>query len=178
VCNKRGIGDSEILKTRLLIIIGCLTLIVIGVYLNFEYHKNVIYPLNLVENNLEKIIGTSDKILISNYLKDIKVLLQIVIEYLPEDKNPVWFFPTESTNFLRINKNIDQMTRSLNEISSFSQDNSPYYTGMLDINDRSSTILENIRDAKGFVYASITNMIFTLMWEIGIVGLIVVKTRK
>jgi len=119
------------MKSRLLIIIGCLGLITIGVYLNFEYHKDVIYPLNLVENNLEKIIGTTDKILISNYLSDTKVLLQIFIEHLPKDKNPVWFFPTESTNFLRIDKNVDQMTRSLNELSLFPQDTSSYHTGML-----------------------------------------------
>ena len=166
------------MKNRFLIIIGCLCLIAIGVYLNFEYYKDVIYPLNLVENNLEKIIVTTDKIIISIYLKDTKVLFQIVLDYLPEDKNPVWFFPTQSTNFLRIDKNIDRMIRDMNEFSSWPPDTSSYHTGMLDMNDRSELLLENIGDAKGFIYASPTNMIFTLVWVIGVVGLIVVKTRK
>ena len=44
-------------------------------------------------------------------------------------KNPVWIFSTESTNFLRIQNNIDTMIISANVISSISKDNSAYHTG-------------------------------------------------
>lgn len=166
------------MKNRFLIIIGCLGLIAVGVYLNFEYYENSIRPLNAIEDNLKKIISTTDEMLISDYLYQIKIGLHFFMEDLPDDKNPVWFLPTESTNFLRIEKNVDQMTTSINEISLFPKYNSAYHTGMLDINNRSEVLLENIGDAKGFVYASPTNMIFTLMWVIGVVVLIEVKNRK
>jgi hypothetical protein len=165
------------MKTRLYIIIGCVGLIIFGGYLNFEHYQNSIRPLNTIENNLSKIISTSDEMLISDYLLQIKIGLHFFMENLPDDKNPVWNYPTESTNFLKIEKNVDRMTMSINKISSISKDNSAYHTGMLDINDMSEMLLENIRDAKGFAYASITNIIFTLMWVTGVVGLIVVKTR-
>jgi len=82
--------------------------------------------------------------------------LDIVMVNLPETidadgkliaKNPVWIFSTESTNFLRIQNNVDAMITSVNEISSIPKDNPAYHTAMLDINDRSISLKINIIDA-------------------------------
>jgi len=166
------------MKSRLLIILGCLGLIVIGVYLNFEYYQDTIQPLNLIENNLNKIIDTSDEILILNYLSEIKLELHLIMEYLPEDKNPVWFFPTESTNFLRIENNVNGMITMTEKISTVPKDSSVYHTGMMNINDIAEIIRENIADATGFLYGSALNIFFTLIWVYGIIGLAIMWIRK
>ena len=48
-------------------------------------------------------------------------------------KNPVWIFPTESTNFLRIESDVDSMIGSIDKISTVPTDSSAYHTGMLRI---------------------------------------------
>jgi hypothetical protein len=101
-----------------------------------------------------------------------------VIEKLPEDKNPVWMFPTETTNFLKIENDVNAMITMTDKISTIPKDSSAYHTGLLDIDQRSLYIQENIMDAKGFLYASATNVFFTLVWVLGVVGLTKMWIRK
>jgi len=93
-------------------------------------------------------------------------------------KNPVWIFSTESTNFLRIQNNIDTMITSVNEISSISKDNSAYHTGMLDINDRAELLKTNVMDATPYMYVSPANMMMSVIWVAAIIGIFAVLKRK
>ncbi|MBL7018769.1 MAG: glycosyl transferase, partial [Nitrosopumilus sp.] len=93
-------------------------------------------------------------------------------------KNPVWIFGTESTNFLRIQNNIDTMFAGLDEISSLSKDNSAYHTGMLDINDRALLLKINIMDATPYMYVSPANMMFSVIWIAAIIGIFAMLKRK
>ena len=100
------------------------------------------------------------------------------MEKLPENKNPVWVFPTETTNFLRIENDVNRMITMTEKISTAPKDSSAYHTGLLDIDQRSLYIQENIVDAKGFLYASATNVFFTLVWLFGVTGLTEIWIRK
>jgi len=160
------------MKTRTLILIGCIGIIAVGFYLNFEYYQSTIHPLNLANNNLNDIVTSSDHTVISTHWSEIKQNLIQVMEKLPESKNPVWMFPTEATNFLRIENDVNTMITMTEKISTVPKDSSAYYTGMLDIGQRSLYIQENIADAKGFLYASTTNVFFTLVWLLGVTGLL------
>jgi len=93
-------------------------------------------------------------------------------------KNPVWIFGTESTNFLRIQNDIDTMLVNVDELSSLSKDNSAYHTGMLDINDRASLLKVNIMDATPYMYVSPENMMFSTIWIGLIIAIIVLLKRK
>jgi len=93
-------------------------------------------------------------------------------------KNPVWIFSTESTNFLRIQNNIDTMITSVNEIASISKDNPAYHTAMLDINDRSISLKINIMDATQYMYISPANMVLSVVWVAAIIGIFAVLKRK
>ena len=159
------------MKTRTLIVIVLIGIIAVGFYLNFEYYQNTIHPLNLANNNLNDIVTSSDHTVISTHLSEIKQNLISVMEKLPENKNPVWMFPTETTNFLRIEDDVNRMITMTEKISIVPKDSSAYHTGMLDIDQRSLYIQENIIDAKGFLYASVANVFFTLVWLIGVTGL-------
>ncbi len=150
------------MKTRLTIV--CIIVVVVGLYLNFDFYQSTIHPLNLANNHLSDIATSSDHAVIQTHLVEIK-------QNLPEEGNPVWIFPTETTNFARMQSNLDVMIVSVEKISTIPKDSSAYHTGMLDIDQRSSYIQENIADAKGFLYASAANVFFTLVWLIGVTGL-------
>jgi len=150
-------------------------------------YNDDIYPLDRIRGNLDGIMTSSDPEVIRGHLISIQSDLDLVVAHLPEitnsdgkviSKNPVWLFGTESTNFLRIQNNVDTMITSVNEISSISKDNSAYHTGMLDINDRALILKINIMDATPYMYVSPANMMLSVIWIAAIIGIFAALKRK
>ncbi len=170
-----------------LAMITIFTIIVFGGYMAISGYNNDIYPLDRIRGNLDGVITSSDPLVIHDHLVSIQSDLDLVMTTLPETidtngkvvaKNPVWIFGTESTNFIRIQNNIDTMITSVNEISSISKDNSAYHTGMIDITDRALLLKINIMDATPSMYVSPTNIISSIIWVAAIVGIFSVLKRK
>ena len=166
---------------------GILAIIVFGGYMAISGYNADIYPLDRIRGNLDGIISSSDPNVIRNHLVAIQGDLDVLMVNLPEttnsdgevvSRNPVWIFGTESTNFLRIQNNIDTMFGSVDEISSLSKGNSAYHTGMLDINDRASLLKTNIMDATPYMYVSPENMMFSTVWIAAIIGIFAALKRK
>jgi cellulose synthase/poly-beta-1,6-N-acetylglucosamine synthase-like glycosyltransferase len=167
--------------------IGIVAIIVFGGYMAISGYNTDIYPLDRIRGNLDGVISSSDPLVIHDHLVSIQSDLDLVLVNIPETtnvngkviaKNPVWIFGTESTNFLRIQNNIDTMVTSVNEISSIPKDNPAYYTGMLDINDRALLLKINIMDATPSLYVSPANIISSIIWVAAIVGIFSVLKRK
>ena len=169
-----------------LAMVGILAIIVFGGYMAISGYNNDIYPLDRIRGNLDGVITSSDPKIIHDHLVAIQTDLDLVMINIPETidangivaKNPVWMFGTESTNFLRIQNNIDTMIVSVNESSSISKDNSAYHTGMLDINDRALLLKINVMDATPYMYVSPENMMMSIIWVAVIIGIFAVLKRK
>jgi len=170
-----------------LAMITIFTIIVFGGYMAISGYNNDIYPLDRIRGNLDGVITSSDPLVIHDHLVSIQSDLDLVMINIPETidtngkviaKNPVWIFSTESTNFLRIQNNIDTMVASVNEISSISKDNSAYHTGMLDVNDRALLLKINIMDATPYMYVSPANMMLSAIWVAALIGIFIVLKRK
>ena len=169
-----------------LAMVGILAIIVFGGYMAISGYNNDIYPLDRIRGNLDGVITSSDPKIIHDHLVAIQTDLDLVMINIPETidangivaKNPVWIFSTESTNFLRIQNNIDTMIVSVNEISSISKDNSAYHTGMLDITDRALLLKINIMDATPSLYVSPANILSSIIWVAAIIGIFAVLKRK
>ena len=170
-----------------LAMVGILAIIVFGGYMAISGYNTDIYPLDRIRGNLDGIVSSSDPNVIRDHLVAIQTDLDAVMVNLPETidadgkliaKNPVWIFSTESTNFLRIQNNINTMITSVNEISSIPKDNSAFHTGMLDINDRSISLKINIMDATQYMYISPANMVMSVIWVAAIIGIFAVLKRK
>ncbi len=181
--NKATMSKS-IYKFAMLVI---LAIIVFGIYMAISGYNTDIYPLDRIRGNLDAVVSSSDPDTIRDHLVAIQADLNTVMANLPEitdaggqvvSKNPVWLFATESTNFLRIQNNIDTMFAGVNEISSISKDNSAYHTGMLDINDRALLLKINIMDATPYMYVSPANMAFSVIWLAAIIGILALLKRK
>jgi len=170
-----------------LAMVGILAAIVFGGYMAISGYNTDIYPLDRIRGNLDGIVSSSDPNVIRDHLTAIQTDLDIVMVNIPDTmdangnliaKNPVWIFSTESTNFLRIQNNIDTMITSVNEISSIPKDNSAYHTGMLDINDRAELLKTNVMDATPYMYVSPANMMMSVIWVAAIIGIFAVLKRK
>lgn len=167
--------------------IGIVGIIIFGAFMAVSGYNADIYPLDRIRGNLDGIITSSDPETIRGHLVAIQSDLDLVMANLPEttnsdgeviSKNPVWIFGTESTNFLRIQNNIDAMFAGVDEISSISKDNSAYHTGMLDINDRALILKVNIMDATPYMYVSPANMMLSIIWIAAIIGIFAALKRK
>ena len=159
------------MKSRELIVLGFGFLIVIGLSFNFNYFQYTIQLFNSAYDHIDEIVSSSDPVLIHTHLFELKFHLFEIMKNLPEDKNPVWIFPTESTNFLRLESDVDAMITSIDKISTSPKNSSEYHTGMLEINSRSMNLKDSLSDARGFMYASPSNLSFTLMWMGGVIGI-------
>ena len=183
------IGGKTTMSNTLykLAMIGILGIIVFGGYMAISGYNTDIYPLDRIRGNLDGVMASSDPDVIRDHLVAIQSDLDLVMINIPETtdksgkiiaKNPVWIFGTESTNFIRIQNNIDTMVAGLDEISLISKDNSAYHTGMLDINDRALLLKINIMDATPYMYVSPANMMFSAIWIAAIIGIIAILKRK
>ena len=170
-----------------LAMVGIFGIIIFGGYMAISGYNSDIYPLDRIRGNLDGIVSSSDPLVIHDHLMAIQSDLDLVMVNIPETtdangkviaKNPVWIFSTESTNFLRIQNNIDTMITSVDELSSISKDNPAYHTGMIDITERAALLKINIMDATPSMYVSIANIVLSAIWVAAIVGIFALLKKK
>ena len=150
---------------------GIFAIIIIGGYMAFTGYANDVYPLDQSVGFLDRIVATSDP---QSIIADINSIQA----NLPATGNPVWIFPTDSTNFARIQGDLDTMLISAEKIAAVPTDSAAYHTGMLDINSRAVLIQENIADAIPYMYVSFSNIIFSSIWIAAILGIFAVLNKK
>jgi len=159
--------------------IGIVAIIVFGAVMAFTGYNSDIYPIDRMRGHMDGIIATSDPVVLQSHISAIKQDLTIVMDHLPEDnKNPVWIFPTPSTDFLRIENDILNMEQSIEKISTVPKDSSAYHTGMIDVHNRALLIKTNLMDATPYMYVSISNVLFSTVWIAAIIGIFAALKRK
>ncbi len=169
--------------------IGIIGIIVFGGYMAISGYNTDIYPLDRMRGHLDGIIGSSDPIAIRAHLVAIQADLEIVMENpnLLETtnengdviaKNPVWVFPTDSTNFLRIQNDVNFMLTGVEKISTVPKDSSAYHTGMIDVSDRALQLRINIMDATPYMYVSAPNVLYSIIWVVAILAIFAVLKKK
>ena len=158
--------------------VGVVGIIVFGGSMAINGYNSDIYPLDRIRGNLDSIIGSTDPTDIKIHITAIKQDLAIVLETLPEGKNPVWIFPTESTDFLRIERAIDNLEKQVQTISTVSKDSAAFQTGISSVGERSIALRQNIMDATPYMFVSVSNIIFSTLWIAAILGIFTALKRK
>ena len=154
-----------------LVIMGCVLMISFGVYLITLSHDEAVYPLDEARGILFRIQTTSDPLVIHNDLRTVK-------ELLPKTGNPVLVFPTDSTDFALIQKDLDDMLWKADEISNVTPESTEFHTGMYNEHMMADVILRNLLDASPYMYANLSFVFACLMCIIGSMGLAELFTRK
>jgi len=150
---------------------GIFTIIVIGGYMAFVGYSTDVYPLDMSVGLLDRTMASSDPQSILTDLKAIKV-------HLPVDGNPVWIFPTDTTNFTRIQTDLNIMIISAEKITAVPTDSAAFHTGITDIRDRAEVLQENLADAIPYMYVSFSNIIFSSIWIAALLVIFAVLNRK
>lgn len=146
--------------------------------MSFVGYESTVYPLDKMRGHLEGIAASSDPDAILVHLNAINLEMDKIWDKLPENKNPVWIFKTETTNFLRIKADITSMMSSIETISAVPEDSSAYHTGMIDLKTRAINIRENVMDATPYMYVSISNILYSTIWIAVIIGIFAALKRK
>ena len=150
---------------------GIFAIIIIGAYMAFAGYSSDVYPLDISVGLLDRIMASSDP-------QSILVDLNAIKMHLPAEGNPVWIFPTDTTNFVRIQTDLDTMIISAEKITAVPTDSAAYHTGVTDIRERGSVIQENLADAIPYMYVSFSNIIFTSIWIAAILAIFAVLNKK
>ncbi len=168
---------------------GIVAIIVFGAVMAYNGYSTDIYPLDRMRGNFDGVIASSDPVTIRAHLMEIKSDMAIIManDFIPQktdangilvSKNPVWLFDTHTTNFVRMDANVDTLLDILDKVAVSPKDSSAYHTGMLEINSNSEALKNHIREATPFMYISISNIIFSTMWIASIVTIFIVLKKK
>jgi cellulose synthase/poly-beta-1,6-N-acetylglucosamine synthase-like glycosyltransferase len=152
-------------------VIGMFAIIIFGAYMAFNGYYKDVYPLDLSRGLLDRIAGGNEPLLMIDDLRKIKTLL-------PPDGNPVWIFPTDTTNFERLQKDMDTMIESVESVKNEPANSEAFNAAMFDIHFRAIQLRQNLMDATPYMYASFSNIVFTSIWIAAILGVFAMLKRK
>ena len=150
---------------------GILGLIIFAAYMAYTGYENDVYPIDLSRGLLDRIMVSSNPETIVADLKAIQV-------YLPEDGNPVWIFRTDSSDWGRIQADLDDMIVNVQLLASLPRDSSVFNTGMIDVSDRALVLQESLEDLTPYVYVDFMNIVLTTVWIAGILVIFAVLNKK
>jgi len=150
---------------------GIFAIIVIGAYMAFVGYSTDVYPLDMSVGLLDRTMASADP---QSILAD----LQAIKTHLPATGNPVWIFPTDTTNFVRIQTDLNVMIASAEKITAVPTDSAAYHTGITDIRERAGVLQENLADAIPYMYVSFSNIIFSSIWIAALLVIFAVLNKK
>lgn len=150
---------------------GILGLIIFAAYMAYTGYENDVYPIDLSRGLLDRIMVSSNPQTIVADLKAIQV-------HLPEDGNPVWIFRTDSSDWGRIQQDLDDMIVNVQLLASLPRDSSVFNTGMIDVSDRALVLQESLEDLTPYVYVDFMNIVLTTVWIAGILVIFAVLNKK
>ena len=150
---------------------GILGLIIFAAYMAYTGYENDVYPIDLSRGLLDRIMVSSNPETIVADLKAIQV-------HLPEDGNPVWIFRTDSSDWGRIQADLDDMIVNVQLLASLPRDSSVFNTGMIDVSDRALVLQESLEDLTPYVYVDFMNIVLTTVWIAGILVIFAVLNKK
>ena len=154
-----------------LALVGIFAIIVIGGYMSFVGYSTDVYPIDMSVGFLDRIMASSDP-------QSILLDLNAIKGHLPANGNPVWIFPTDTTNFVRIQTDLDTMIISAEKITAVPTDSAAYHTGITDIRERAEVLQENLSDAIPYMYVSFSNIIFSSIWIAALLAIFAVLNKK
>jgi hypothetical protein len=150
---------------------GIVAIICFGAYMSYTGYQNDVYPM-------DQSIGLFDRIMASSEPKTILADVNAIKGLIPTEGNPVWIFPTETSNFSRIQADLTVMASSAEKISSVPRDSSAFHTGMMDLSLRAEIVQKNVMDIVPYMYASVSNILFACLWIAAIIGIFAILKRK
>ncbi len=157
--------------------VGIIGIIVAGTILALQGYSEDIYPVDRMRGHLNGILRSSDTAVIQSHLNAIDTDITKVLDKIPNG-NPVWIFPTITTDLNSIQVDLQHMRTSLAVAETLPLDSSAYHVAMMDINGRADTMQKNLIEAIPYLYVNFSNVIFATVWITAIIAIFAVLKRR
>ena len=138
-------------------VVALAAMCVIGAALFYSAYYNSFYAIdraNALFSRAETAGFAGDMI---DYIQRGRVLL-------PRSGNPVWWFPTDKTNFGEIQKDIDGIIARARILQAMPTNSSAYQQGMDDLRGKIKAMELQIAEASGYMFVSGWNLVVSLIW--------------
>lgn len=113
----------------------------------------------------------------AGFAEDMIVYLHRGANLLPKSGNPVWWFPTDRTDFSEINKDLNQIIDRATILESLPRNSSAYQQGMDDLRGKIRALEVQVAEASGYMFVSAWNVVFSLAW-LAAFGVILFAMRR
>ena len=152
------------------IMVGILGLLIFGVTMAYIGYSQSVYPLEKAKGYLQRSMSSPSPEIMLDYLANTKPLI-------PKEGNPVWAFPTATTDFGLMQKDIDMMMDRLRTLSTLPRDSEAFNTGLNDVRAEMAVLEKQIIEAQPYVYVSFQNVVLSSIW-IGILMMIFTLMKR
>lgn len=151
-------------------LLALVVILVVGFALLYTAYYNSFYAMDRA-NALFSRAETA------GFAEDMIAYLQRGRQLLPKSGNPVWWFPTDKTDFSEIQHDIDGMIARGELLEKLPRDSGAYQMGMEDLRGRIKALQLQVAEASGYLFVSGWNMIASLVWLV-IFGIIFAAFRS
>jgi hypothetical protein len=152
-------------------IIGVITISIVGAALMYSAYYNSFYRIDRANALLSRAET-------AGFAEDMISYLQRGRQLLPEAGNPVWWFPTDKTDFSEIQKDIDTIVARATLLESLPRDSAAYQQGMDDLRGKIKAMELQLAEASGYMFVSGWNLVISAIWlAVFAIILIFLKTR-
>lgn len=100
----------------------------------------------------------------AGFAEDMIAYLQRGRVLLPKSGNPVWWFPTDKTNFPEIQNDIDSIIARATILENMPRNSSTYQQGMDDLRGKIRALELQVAEASGYMFVSGWNVIVAGFW--------------
>jgi len=132
-------------------------IIVIGMALLYSAYYNSFYRIDRA-NALFSRAETA------GFAEDMIAYLKRGRDLLPKSGNPVWWFPTDKTDFAEIQKDIDGIIARARLLESLPRDSAAYQQGMDDLRGKIRALELQVAEASGYMFVSGWNVVISAIW--------------
>ena len=140
--------------TALLVLV---VIVIVGFALLYTAYYNSFYAIDRA-NALFSRAETA------GFAEDMIAYLQRGRQLLPKSGNPVWWFPTDKTDFSEIHRDIDGIIARAELLEPLPRDGDAYQQGMDDLRGKIRALELQVAEASGYMFVSGWNMIVSLIW--------------
>jgi hypothetical protein len=159
------------MQKRLAIAAICLVLVVLaGALLFYSAYYNSFYAIDRA-NALFSRAETA------GFAEDMVAYLQRGRVLLPKSGNPVWWFPTDKTNFTEVQKDIDSILARAKLLEGLPRDGAAYQQGMDDLRGKIKALELQVAEASGYMFVSGYNIVTSAFW-LAIITIIAFLLKK
>jgi hypothetical protein len=144
-------------KRLTLSILGLAITLIVGATLLYSAYYNSFYAIDRA-NALFSRAETA------GFAEDMITYLQRGRVLLPKSGNPVWWFPTDKTDFSEIHKDIDSIVARATILEGLTRDGPAYQQGMDDLRGKIRALELQTAEASGYMFVSGSNLVISAIW--------------